>query len=31
LSYRRVIQLQARLLSRVLLGEVREYPAFKTR
>ncbi len=31
LSYRRVLEVQARLLGRVLLGEVAEYPPFKTR
>ncbi len=31
LSYRRVLELQARLLSRVLLGELENYPAFKVR
>jgi CRISPR-associated protein Cas1 len=31
LSYRRVFELQARLLSRFLLGEIGEYPAFVTR
>jgi len=30
-SYRRVLELQARLLSRVLLGELSKYPAFVTR
>jgi CRISP-associated protein Cas1 len=30
-SYRRVLELQARLLSRVLLGELATYPAFVTR
>ncbi|MEY4580824.1 MAG: hypothetical protein RL701_5527 [Pseudomonadota bacterium] len=30
-SYRRVLELQARLLSRVLLGELTQYPAFVTR
>ena len=30
-SYRRVLELQARLLSRVLLGELANYPAFITR
>jgi CRISPR-associated protein Cas1 len=28
LSYRRILEVQARLLSRVLLGELKEYPAF---
>ncbi len=31
LSYRRLLELQARLLSRVLLGELDAYPAFRTR
>ena len=31
LSYRRVIQVQARLIARVLLAELPDYPAFKTR
>lgn len=31
ISYRRVLDVQARLLSRVLLGEIDEYPAFRTR
>jgi CRISPR-associated protein Cas1 len=31
LSYRRVLLVQARLLARVLLGEIPEYPAFRTR
>ena len=30
-SYRRVLEVQARLLSRVLSGEIKEYPAFVTR
>jgi len=30
-SYRRVLEVQARLLSRVLLGELENYPAFVTR
>ena len=30
-SYRRVLEVQARLLSRVLLGELTRYPAFITR
>ncbi len=30
-SYRRVFEVQARLLSRVLLGELEEYPGFCTR
>lgn len=31
LSYRRVLQVQARLLGRTVLGEIAEYPTFKTR
>ncbi|MSQ97279.1 MAG: CRISPR-associated endonuclease Cas1 [Gemmataceae bacterium] len=31
ISYRRVVMVQARLLGRVLAGELPEYPAFKTR
>lgn len=31
ISYRRVIQVQARLVSRVLLGEIQAYPGFVTR
>jgi CRISPR-associated endonuclease Cas1/CRISPR-associated protein Cas4 len=31
LSYRRLLELQARLLGRYLLGELREYPNFTTR
>ncbi len=31
ISYRRVLEVQARLLGRVLLGELSEYPAFRTR
>ena len=31
ISYRRVLEVQARLLSRVLLGELTEYPGFFTR
>ncbi len=31
MSYRRVLEVQARLLSRVLLGELPEYPGFRTR
>lgn len=31
LSYRRVLELQARLLSRVILGELPDYPSFRTR
>lgn len=30
-SYRRVLEVQARLLGRHLLGEIDEYPAFRTR
>jgi CRISPR-associated protein Cas1 len=31
LTYRRVLAVQARLLARTLLGELTEYPAFRTR
>ncbi len=31
LSYRRVLEVQARLLSRTLLGELPEYPGFRVR
>jgi CRISPR-associated protein Cas1 len=31
LSYRRVLEVQARLLGRLLLGEIDRYPAFRTR
>jgi len=31
ISYRRVLAVQARLLSRLLLGEIAEYPSFCTR
>jgi CRISPR-associated protein Cas1 len=31
ISYRRVLEVQSRLLSRVLSGEIKEYPAFVTR
>jgi CRISPR/Cas system-associated endonuclease Cas1 len=31
LSYRRLLELQARLLGRYLLGELSEYPNFTTR
>ncbi|HEY3545481.1 MAG TPA: CRISPR-associated endonuclease Cas1 [Propionicimonas sp.] len=31
ISYRRVIEVQARLLTRLLLGEIAEYPSFRTR
>jgi CRISPR-associated protein Cas1 len=30
-SYRRVLEVQARLLARVISGEIKEYPAFVTR
>jgi CRISP-associated protein Cas1 len=30
-SYRRVLEIQVRLLARVLMGEIREYPVFITR
>ena len=30
-SYRRIFEVQARLLSRVLFGEIKEYPAFSRR
>ena len=30
-SYRRVLELQARLLARVLSGEIKQYPAFTIR
>lgn len=30
-SYRRILEVQARLLARVISGEIREYPAFCTR
>lgn len=30
-SYRRLLEVQARLLARVISGEIREYPAFCTR
>lgn len=30
-TYRRLFELQARLLSRYLLGEIKEYPSFTTR
>jgi CRISPR-associated protein Cas1 len=30
-SYRRLLELEARLLGRYLLGEIPDYPAFKTR
>ncbi len=31
ISYRRVLEVQARLLGRFLLGEIAEYPEFRTR
>jgi CRISPR-associated protein Cas1 len=31
ISYRRVLEVQARLLGRCLLGELEEYPSFRTR
>jgi CRISP-associated protein Cas1 len=31
ISYRRVLEVQARLLGRLLLGEIESYPAFRTR
>lgn len=31
ISYRRVLEVQARLLARCLLGEIDEYPSFRTR
>ncbi len=31
ITYRRILEVQARLLSRMLLGELDEYPAFRTR
>jgi hypothetical protein len=31
ISYRRVLEVQARLLGRYLTGEINEYPAFLTR
>jgi CRISPR-associated protein Cas1 len=31
ISYRRVIEVQARLLGRVLMGEIESYPSFRTR
>lgn len=31
ISYRRVLEVQSRLLSRVILSEIKEYPAFVTR
>lgn len=31
ISYRRVLEVQARLVGRLLLGEIAEYPCFRTR
>ncbi len=31
ISYRRVLEVQARLLARCLLGEIADYPSFRTR
>ena len=31
ISYRRVLEVQARLLARVVVGEIPEYPRFLTR
>lgn len=31
LSYRRVLELQARLLGRYLLGDIKDFPGFTTR
>jgi len=31
ISYRRVLEVQARLFGRVLTGEIAEYPGFRTR
>lgn len=31
LSYRRVLELQARLMSRLIFGEISDYPMFRTR
>ncbi len=31
ISYRRVLEVQARLLARFLLGEISDYPSFRTR
>ena len=31
LSYRRVLEVQARLLARVVVGELPSYPSFQTR
>jgi CRISPR-associated protein Cas1 len=30
-SYRRILEVQARLLARVISGEIKEYPPFCTR
>ena len=30
-SYRRILEVQARLLSRVVMGELDRYPSFRTR
>jgi CRISPR-associated protein Cas1 len=30
-SYRRVLEIQARLLARVVTGEIAAYPGFETR
>jgi len=30
-SYRRILEVQGRLLARVINGEIKEYPAFVTR
>jgi len=30
-SYRRVLEIQARLLARVIAGEIGSYPGFETR
>jgi len=30
-SYRRILEVQSRLLARYLLGEIPEYPSFVTR
>ena len=30
-SYRRVLEIQARLLARVVTGEIAHYPGFETR
>ena len=31
ISYRRVLEVQARLLGRYLMGEISDYPSFLTR